>query len=65
LEFARFKRAARPSHIEQEHRKAEPGGIAATATDNFQIVAGQRIMTHNLSLIERRVIMPRPDFRAH
>src|SRR3546814_20532803 len=39
-EFARFKRAARPSHIEQEHRKAEPGGIAATATDKFQIVAG-------------------------
>src|SRR3546814_9164371 len=41
------------------------GGIAATATDNFQVVTGQRIVTCNLALIERRVIMPRPDFQAH
>src|SRR3546814_14714277 len=40
-------------------------GIAATATDNFQVVTGQRIVTCNLALIERRVIMPRPDFQAH
>ena len=38
---------------------------AATAADNFQVVAGQRIMTRDLALIERRAIMPRPDFRAH
>src|SRR3546814_12487972 len=57
-EFARFTRAARPSHIEQEHRKAEPSGIAAAATDTLQIVAGPRTMTHNLSLIEPPVIMP-------
>src|SRR3546814_16771565 len=62
---SRFQRTARPSHGEQEHRETEPGGIAATATDNFQVVTGQRIVTCNLALIERRVIMPRPDFPAH
>src|SRR3546814_9501206 len=60
-----LQRTARPSHGEQEHRETEPGGIAATATDNFQVVTGQRIVTCNLALIERRVIMPRPDFQAH
>src|SRR3546814_4152112 len=44
---------------------AEPGGIAATAADNFQVVTGQRIVPRNLALIERRAIMPCPDFRAH
>src|SRR3546814_20405554 len=48
-----------------DRRETEPGGIAATATDNFQVVPGQRIVTCNLALIERRVIMPRPDFQAH
>src|SRR3546814_6735233 len=48
-----------------DRRETEPGGIAATATDNFQVVTGQRIVTCNLALIERRVIMPRPDFQAH
>src|SRR3546814_2314861 len=43
----------------------EPGGIAATAADNFQVVTGQRIVPRNLALIERRAIMPCPDFRAH
>src|SRR3546814_13074950 len=47
------------------HRVAEPGGIAATAADNFQVVTGQRIVPRNLALIERRAIMPCPDFRAH
>src|SRR3546814_8378770 len=64
-DFARFQRTARPSHGEQEYRETEPGGIAATATDNFQVVTGQRIVTCKLALIERRVIMPRPDFQAH
>ena len=39
--------------------------IAATAADNFQVVTGQRIVPRNLALIERRAIMPCPDFRAH
>src|SRR3546814_2402098 len=64
-DVARFQRTARPSHSEQEHRETEPGGIAATAADNFHVVAGQRIVPRNLALIERRAIMPRPDFRAH
>src|SRR3546814_1775080 len=64
-DVARFQSTARPSHSEQEHRETEPGGIAATAADNFHVVAGQRIVPRNLALIERRAIMPRPDFRAH
>src|SRR3546814_7985486 len=43
-DFTRFQRPARPSHIEYETRVAEPGGIAATAADNFQDVPGQRIV---------------------
>src|SRR3546814_18543161 len=60
-DFARFPRKARPSHGEQEHRETEPGGIAATATDNFQVVTGQRIVTCNLALIAPRLISTPPD----